>query len=420
MDKMKATRKTLVQVAVSLAVMLMVGVALQRSWRAVPRPGGDAGKTVTAASDSLSRPEADAPVMNLPTTSFLAGLSARLTSIRSEPDSARQEEMLESLAQSIGSGELKETLTFLQRDETVLNQALSLGLIRRWTEHSPKAAADWVLRSGSRRMRLQSIESVATVWANADLAGAVEWVRQLPFGEEQQSGLLSIGYEAARNEPLEALRLALMLPANQARADLIVHSANQWAAADPEAAAKWANQIAEEPLRAQLLAGIAATWGERDPVAAATLAVNNLPPGKQQDDAVVGIVQRWVQKAPEEASAWVTEFPEGPLRDLAWENLLKIWADQDVQQAAQWLDGLPLSPSRDLAVGAFVTKVTPASPEVAARWAESIGDEGMRIRQMETVAEAWMSSDVAIARVWIAQAPLPEGVKERLLALKSL
>src|SRR5206468_9202797 len=109
---------------------------------------------------------------------------------------------------------------------------------------------------------------------------------------DEQRGLLSIGYEAARNEPLEALRLALTLPPDQARNDLIAHSANQWAAVDPEAAAKWANQIAEEPLRARVLAGIATTWGDKDAAAAATLAVKSLPPGRPQDDAVVGIVQR--------------------------------------------------------------------------------------------------------------------------------
>jgi hypothetical protein len=75
-----------------------------------------------------------------------------------------------------------------------------------------------------------------------------------------------------------------------------------------------------------------------------------------------------------------------------------------------------LGPSRDVAVGAYVSKLAPSLPEVAARWAEAIGDEAMRVRQMENVAETWLVSDVAAARVWIAQAALPDAVKTRLLA----
>jgi hypothetical protein len=37
---------------------------------------------------------------------------------------------------------------------------------------------------------------------------------------------------------------------------------------------------------------------------------------------------------------------------------------------------------------------------------------------MEAVGEVWMESDAVAARVWIAQAPLPETAKMRLLALR--
>ena len=153
-----------------------------------------------------------------------------------------------------------------------------------------------------------------------------------------------------------------------------------------------------------------------DPAAAATLAIKSVAPGKPQDDAVVGIVQRWVQQQPNDAAAWVTAFPEGPLRDTAMENVVKIWADQDLQQPGEWLTSLEAGPGRDSGIVAYVSKVTSSFPETAAGWTGLIGNEAQRSLQMETVAEAWMRSDALAARPWISQAPMPDAVKTRLLA----
>jgi hypothetical protein len=163
---------------------------------------------------------------------------------------------------------------------------------------------------------------------------------------------------------------------------------------------------------------VATIWGETDPVAAATLVLNALPPGKEQDDAVVGIVQRWAQSAPEQVSVWVAEFPEGPLREVALENVAKLWSDQNQQETALWLKSLASGPSRDAAISAYVTRIAPSSPDVAVGWMASIEDDSMRLRQMEALAENWLSSDKARATEWITQALMPASVKTRLLSPK--
>lgn len=108
----------------------------------------------------------------------------------------------------------------------------------------------------------------------------------------------------------------------------MLRAASEWAATDPESAVAWAHQIADPTLRDSVLAGVAAAWGDADPVAAATLAAKGLPPGRQQADAVIAIVQRWAQTDPQAAAQWVAEFPESTLRATALDNLANLWAGE--------------------------------------------------------------------------------------------
>ena len=199
-----------------------------------------------------------------------------------------------------------------------------LETIRDWAGTEPRAAADWVSRLPAGPARHDAIKGVAIVWANSDLPSAIQWVRQLPDGEERHSAILSVAYEAARTDPMEALTLAREIPANQSQVDLITHAAAEWAATAPAAAAEWATQIPDVALRESVLVSVATAWGDSDPVAAANLAVNTITEEKQQDDAIVGIVQRWGQQDADAATAWVTPFPEGILRETALENLANL------------------------------------------------------------------------------------------------
>src|ERR1043166_8061018 len=351
--------------------------------------------------------------------SFLAYLAAALGSLQKDADSSSQDQILEELVDKLTSTNPAVALEYLKNQNAFgPGRDLSIRLARGWAGQDAKSAADWVTENLAGTVREEAINGVAIVWANQDLAGATAWATQLAE-DDRESGLLSVAYEAARTHPMAALSLAADLSAGPPRDDLVIHAAMQWALQDATGAADWAKQITEQGLRDKVLAAVAAQWGEADPGAAATLATKWVAPGKPQDDAVVGIVERWVQKQPTDAAAWVTAFPDGLLRDTAMENVVKLWADQDVEKAGTWLRSLLAGPARDAAVGAYVSQVAPRSPELAASWTTEIGDDALRLREMEAVGESWMESDAAAARIWITQAPLPESTRIRLLALRS-
>lgn len=253
-----------------------------------------------------------------PLDSFASQLSSQLEAVESEPDETVRAEKLAALASGLATRDLPTALDLvLGSTVTASSGELKRDLITRWAESEPAAAAAWAEKLPLDRERAEIFSDVAIAWANQDLAAAAEWVQQWPDPNERQAGLTTVAYEAAREQPVEALRLATTLAAGRSRDDLIVRAAAQWASSAPESAAQWAQKIPDSNLSRRLLASIAAEWGNRDPVAAATFALRALPPGKNQDDAIMGIVLRWMQENPLSAEEWVRQFPEGKLRQTA-------------------------------------------------------------------------------------------------------
>lgn len=298
-----------------------------------------------------------------------------------ESDPYAREERLHGLLDTVPLVDVPHLLNELARGEVTPERlGLSRQLVRRWAEHDSAAAAAWAARLPDGEFAQSMVGQAAIGWANADLTGASAWARALPDGEARTTALSKIGFEAIRTAPVEALRIASDLPSSAERNHLALQGAREWAVSDPQAAADWIGGMADGPLRDKLLGAIAADYAERDPVAAAHLALDTLPPGRTQNNAVVGIVQRWVQTDPEQAAQWVSEFPESALRRDAAQNLVALWGRQDIAAVGHWLSEQPPGPSRDTAVSTYVSQLALGAPgsDVLAPWLETIGDAGLR------------------------------------------
>jgi len=254
-------------------------------------------------------------------------LANALAAIQSENDSQKREEMLAALVGQITAADIQATLNELQRlGQGDLIGDLSLRLVRRWAENDGRAAAAWVEQLSAGPAREGALSGVAIEWANTGLDDASAWASQLADPAERDLALMAVANEAIRSEPVKALNIALEQPPSAQRDDLIRHAAMEWALHDGKSTANWARKIANAPLRDQVLAGIAMAWSESDPYSAATLAVQDISAGRPQSDAVIGIIQRWTQRQPDEAIAWVKQFPPGELKQTAIENIASLGA----------------------------------------------------------------------------------------------
>jgi hypothetical protein len=127
-----------------------------------------------------------------------------------------------------------------------------------------------------------------------------------------------------------------------------------------------------------MLATVTTAWADRDSLAAADFALSHLPVGEEQDRAIVGIVQRMVQIAPEAAAEWVAQFPALPVRDAALRNLVAIWAAQNLAAPAEWLQGLPAGGLRDEGISVYAQVLAPESLSLAQLWTATIENANKR------------------------------------------
>jgi hypothetical protein len=272
-------------------------------------------------------------------------------------------------------------------------------LLRRWAEVDPEGAARWIDAQLGSPEQHEATLAIATVWAGQDLSAATDWVKQWPE-DLQQNGFLTVGFEAARKAPKEALELAGTLEEGEGRNRLTLFALKQWAGTDSASAIEWADKLEQSPLRNQAFADIAVGMSEKDPIAAGKLAIEKLEPGEEQGRAVVSIVQRWAQTDPSQAAHWVEQFPKGELQNAALENLVQQWAENNPAQTADWLNGLADGNYRDHAIAIFSEKLAGTNPEAAANWAGSIVDPRHRQSELARVMERWREIDPQAAEAW--------------------
>lgn len=265
-----------------------------------------------------------------------------------EPDHAG--ESLDRAAESVPEPDLPSTLDSLTLDARPGAFELRQLLIRRWAEIDAAAAAAWALRLPEGPDRRGALEHVAIAWAQADLPAVQAWVQALPPGDSKRAATLALAYEIATSDAPAGLELAAGLDPARDRDDLLVHVLSQWTGTDPAAAAAWAEQAPDPKLRERLVATVAIAAADQDAPGAAALAAGVLGAGEELSRATVCIVQRWAQKSPETAAAWIAQFPDIPSRDAAVENLLASWTAQDASAAASWAKDLPAGALREMAM----------------------------------------------------------------------
>ncbi len=346
-------------------------------------------------------------------------LALALAAIAKESNPGLQSAALLKLVESLRLTDMSAALTATANQSDRLHSEFRQMLVRRWAKSDAPGAADWIEKNLTGAARAAALNTAASAWAETDPAGAEQWARRLTDPDERGNTLLAIAGEMTGDNPAAALALAVDLPPGEARDEFLLHAAGEWAERDAKAALEWGQQIENPELRAQMLAAIAIGFAEKDPAAAAMLAAQSLPAGRVQDDAVVSIVQLWVQQSPEQAAAWVAAFPKGRLRDTALEAVVKLWADQDLTDAGEWINTLTERTGSDAAIAAYVEKLAVQFPEMAVEWAAEIRNPALRDERLILLADLWLHNDPEAARQWIHQSPLSDAAKARLLAPKN-
>ena len=204
-------------------------------------------------------------------------------------------DMLERAAEAVPLAEIPEALQRITASSAPVAAELEQLLVRRWAEADPTQAAAWAAARPEDARQQRALEQIAIVWAGQDLTAAVAWVNSLAESAGKTSVVLSLGYEAARTNPLQAIELASAIPATPAADDLLAHSVSQWATQDSQSALDWVQRVTDPQLRQRLLGNVAVALARRDAPHAAALVAGSLVAGDEQSRAAVAVVQRWAE-----------------------------------------------------------------------------------------------------------------------------
>lgn len=130
-----------------------------------------------------------------------------------------------------------------------------------------------------------------------------------------------------QNLSAEETVLALMARRPGADRDQALHQAvGTWADETPDAALTWVGRLPPGEERDWLTCAAATSLANDHPQKAADLLDLEIPPGQARNHALVAIAQRWVQLAPEDATAWLQSQEPSPARENALEQITLISA----------------------------------------------------------------------------------------------
>jgi hypothetical protein len=96
-------------------------------------------------------------------------------------------------------------------------------------------------------------------------------------------------------------------------------------------------------------------------------------------------------------------------------QLMNFWVPESPQGAERFVENLPNGPSRDMVVHDFVQAVVNWAPDLGARQAMTLADQGMRNQDVETSVQHWLQTDPLSAQLWLQKADLPQDVKDKCL-----
>jgi hypothetical protein len=202
-------------------------------------------------------------------------------------------------------------------------QTASARLVSVWVDRDPDAAIDWILSQDgpqSAAMLQAAVSKLARsdpdaamrllprldegaqygmrqaiahqLAASESAERAMNFVRQFEGQEGYEALQASVISGIARQDPLQAKRLADQLSSGAARDAAYAGLMQYRAQTNPAEAAQWAQNIGDDNYRMSALGQIANQWSRSDP-AAAERWLNGLPEGRDRDAAIAMSVGHW-------------------------------------------------------------------------------------------------------------------------------
>jgi hypothetical protein len=309
--------------------------------------------------------------------------------------------------------------------------------VRGWAQASPKAAADFVLRTTAGQEKAQLIRVIATAWAESDPKAVIEWAASLSIAGDREVADEAMLDAIAKSDPGAAAKLLSRMQFTSAVRVKASAAISNWTKLDPAACSKWSEELPVGELKDCAFHELGKTSVETGDIARAQTYAARI---RNKTSAAVfrfEILRDFVDRDPKAATEWVIKegqanfkyvetvaehaqkeeaFNRGPYRSVQpnlslWDPhtdalglAMSRWAQQSPVEAAPFVAKLPPTEQRR---GAYYVASSWAKldPKAAADWI--ISQTSLRDHEilLKSVVKAWKKNVPALI-AWTQSLPL--------------
>ncbi|HEV2694949.1 MAG TPA: hypothetical protein VG347_18795 [Verrucomicrobiae bacterium] len=249
--------------------------------------------------------------------------------------------------------------------------------------------------------------------AKDNLAAAAGWVQSVPAGEARENALRTVADNWNRNDSAGALDWAKNLEDAGERTSATESVLTMLAATDPQRAADLASQNLSGEALNRVLQKSLANLATVNPQAAAD-AVSKLPAGETQTATAIAVARALAAADPAAAIAWLQTLP-AETQPVALNNTLDLWLQQDAGAAGKYVSELSAGSAQDAAVSHLAESWAEKDPAAAIAWAAGLSAGPAQNAAIISLTSGWARSDPAAAVRWTAELPADNAARSEAL-----
>lgn len=378
----------------ALSVLALASVGLSWVFREFRKPAPTVGQPAANVREHTPAPAiAATPPAHASPAGIVEEISARLLKTASEHrDPVAREAFLQKAVRSVPRAlyaRLAEKLSSAQPRS--VEAELLRAVVLRWAWEEPINASEWAVEQPDGPYRREALALGAQAWARLDPAQLLQWAAELAPADRQWVLLRSGDYLGRTDPALFAVWQQAIQPGRE-RDQLQLAITREWAQRDPERLVAALNENTGPEFdgwRQLTIAGLTTRLSSMNGPDAARFAMERVPAGPAQQQAVKGAVVAWAREDPAAARQWIDRFPGEDLRAEASQILLGYWLQRDAVAAQSYAQSLPAGSLADGASERVAQFLADKNGRDAVVWAERIADPSRRQQTLAFVLAEW-------------------------------
>lgn len=260
--------------------------------------------------------------------------------------------------------------------------------------------------------------SAITGWATTDVDAAATYIDSIDDERRSQMYTAGLLQGVMVNGAEEAMQFISAMPEdNEMRGRYTAMVATEMLEQGVDSARAWADGLSDPSLKSGALSTVASEYASQD-LNAAVSWVTDYAGEDYGSRAVTEVAETWAESDPRAVLEWAGNLPESAQAGAIAEALDE-WTERDPMAASEYLRDMPASEAKDNAIEGFATELAREDPTAAIAWAETIGDQELRLETLTEVAQSWYRRDQTEAANWLEASELPQEMQQAVQEAQS-